>query len=75
MEAALVAIEAGYSSGTRTILDVLNAQNTLYSAKHDYANARFDYILDSLRLKQVAGILSKEDILNVNQWLKATPSP
>ena len=75
MEAALVAIEAGYNSGTRTILDVLNAQNTLYSAKHDYANARFDYILDSLRLKQVAGILSKEDILNINQWLKVTPSP
>jgi outer membrane protein len=69
VEAALIAVEAGYSSGTRTIVDVLNTQNTLYSAKHDYANARFDYILDSLRLKQVAGILSDEDILNVNQWL------
>jgi outer membrane protein len=75
MEAAFIAIEAGYSNGTRTVVDVLDAQNTLYSAKYDYANARFDYIIDSLRLKQVAGILSSDDILNVNQWLKATPTP
>lgn len=72
MKAALTAIEAGYNNGTRTILDVLNAQNTLYAAKRDYANARFDYILDSLKLKQVAGILKEEDILNVNNWLCAS---
>ncbi|MBL4607449.1 MAG: TolC family outer membrane protein [Pseudomonadales bacterium] len=75
MDAALTAIEAGYSSGTRTILDVLNAQNTLYSAKRDYANARFDYILDSLRLKQVAGILSDEELLNINNWLGEKETP
>ena len=72
MKAALTAIDAGYNNGTRTILDVLNAQNTLYAVKRDYANARFDYIIDSLKLKQVAGILKEEDILNINNWLDIT---
>jgi len=41
----------------------------LFGAKRDYANARFDYIFNSLRLKQSAGILKNEDLLAVNQWL------
>lgn len=69
-ESALEATQAGYEAGTRTIVDVLAAQKTLYSAKKDYANARYNYILNSIRLKQVAGTLSTEDILNINAWLR-----
>ncbi|OUS31510.1 hypothetical protein A9Q99_02775 [Gammaproteobacteria bacterium 45_16_T64] len=68
-QAALGATEAGYDAGTRTVVDVLNAQKTLYGAKQDYANARFDYIFDSLQLKQTAGVLTEKDIHDINSWL------
>ena len=51
----------GYEVGTRNIVDVLNAQNKLFAAQRDYANSRYDFIINSLRLK-VAGTLSPEDI-------------
>lgn len=69
-QSALDATQAGYEAGTRTIVDVLNAQRTLYQAKRNYADARFNYILDSLRLKQLAGMLAGEDLLAINQWLR-----
>ncbi|MCG8668167.1 MAG: TolC family outer membrane protein [Pseudomonadales bacterium] len=69
-QSALEATQAGYEAGTRTIVDVLNAQRVLYQAKRDYADARFNYILDSLRLKQIAGILTDKDLLSLNQWLR-----
>lgn len=69
-QSALDATQAGYEAGTRTIVDVLNAQRSLYQAKRNYADARFNYILDSLRLKELAGILTTEDLLAINQWLR-----
>ena len=68
-QSALDATQAGYEAGTRTIVDVLNAQRTLYQAKRNYADARFNYILNSLQLKQLAGILTTGDLLSINQWL------
>lgn len=68
-ESALSATEAGYNSGTRTLADVLDAQQTLYGAKRDYGNARFDYIFNLLKLKQLAGSLKKEDVEEINTWL------
>ncbi len=69
-QSALDATQAGYEAGTRTIVDVLNAQRVLYQAKQSYAHARFNYILDSLRLKEIAGNLTQSDLVNLNQWLK-----
>lgn len=69
-ESALVATQAGYDAGTRTIVDVLSVQKTVYSARSDYANARYDYVIDSMRLKQSAGVLSTQDILSLNDWLE-----
>src|SRR5690606_10501594 len=54
-QSALEATEIGYEVGTRNIVDVLDAQRLLYATVRDYNNARYDYILDNLRLKQVAG--------------------
>lgn len=68
-ESALKATQAGYEVGTRNIVDVLMAQRTLFQAKRNYANAKYDYILSMMRLKQVAGQLSPEDILELNNWL------
>ncbi|MEZ5505205.1 MAG: TolC family protein [Gammaproteobacteria bacterium] len=67
---ALDATQAGYEAGTRTIVDVLSVQRNLFQAQRDYINARFDYILNSLRLKQVAGMLTEQELLALEQWIK-----
>jgi outer membrane protein len=72
---ALDATEAGYEVGTRNIVDVLNAQNTLFAALRDYANSRYDYIANTLRLKAQAGLLSPEDVINLDSYLEAAPAP
>lgn len=69
-KSALEATEAGFEVGTRTIVDVLNSQRNLYSAVRDYAQARYNYIINGLLLKQAAGTLSGKDLEQVNQWLK-----
>ena len=66
---ALESTEAGYEVGTRTTVDVLNVRRDLFRAKRDYANARYEYILSSLRLKQAAGTLSQNDLAQINTWL------
>lgn len=66
---ALEATEASFTVGTRTIVDVLDSQTNLIQAEQDYANARYDYILQTLRLKQAAGTLCPEDIKHINSWL------
>lgn len=70
--AALEATRAGYRVGTRNLVDVLNAQRNLFQARRNYANARYDYILTSLKLKATAGRLTRESLLLVNQWLSNT---
>ncbi len=72
---ALDATQAGYEVGTRNVVDVLNAANTLFSAERDYANARYDYILNVLRLKEQAGLLSPEDVNNLDSYLETPPAP
>jgi len=67
---ALESMEAGYEVGTRTTTDVLNGRRDLFRAKRDYASARYDYILSSLRLKQATGIVSAADLEQINNWLE-----
>lgn len=69
---ALEATRSGYEVGTRNVVDVLNAQRTLYAAQRDYDTARYDYIQDSLRLKALAGVLEEKDLAQVNGWLSET---
>ena len=64
------AIEAGFQVGTRTSVDVLNADRNVFQAKRDHAVARYSYILNVLRLKQAAGTLSEEDLDRINGWLR-----
>ncbi|MGL5947967.1 MAG: outer membrane channel protein TolC [Aeromonas sp.] len=70
---ALKATEAGYEVGTRTIVDVLEATRKLYEAKQKLSEARYNYILSILTLKQSAGVLSAQDLADINQGLQATP--
>ncbi len=59
----------GQEVGVRTGVDVLNAQQQLYSARRDLAQARYSYILNSLRLRAAAGHLTDEDVAQASQWL------
>jgi outer membrane protein len=68
-DSALQATQAGYEVGTRNIVDVLVAQRSVYQARRNYANARYDYILSMMRLKEVAGQLSPDDIYQLNSSL------
>ena len=69
-DSALKATQAGYEVGTRNVVDVLVGQRTLYQAKRNYANARYDYILSMMRLKEIAGQLSPKDIVELDKWLE-----
>ena len=74
-QSALDATQAGYEVGTRNVVDVLNAQNTLFIAQRDYYNSRYDYVVNMLRLKEQAGTLSPQDIYNFDAFLVPPPPP
>jgi outer membrane protein len=69
-QSALDATQAGFEVGTRTIVDVLISQQVLFQAQRDYARARHDFLLNSLRLKQAAGTITLADLQQVNALLK-----
>lgn len=66
---ALEATEAGFEVGTRTIVDVLDAQREVIRAERDYEQARHSYMVNTLRLQEAAGSLSEDDLAAVNQLL------
>ena len=66
---ALEANQAGYEVGTRTIVDVLDAERNVYLAERNYASARYSYIANYLILRQAAGQLSEADLTEINGWL------
>ncbi|MGR8933454.1 MAG: TolC family outer membrane protein [Gammaproteobacteria bacterium] len=68
-QSALEATTAGFDVGTRTMVDVLKVQSNLYSAKRDYARARYDYLIFGIRLKQSASMLLREDLEEINRLL------
>lgn len=72
-KSALDATQAAFDVGTRTIVDVLNAQTDLLRAQSDLAKAKYDYIVESFKLKRYAGLLTVEDVNIVNAWLVPAP--
>lgn len=72
--AALEANQLAYEVGVRINIDVLNAQQQLYETQRQLSRARYDTLMDSLRLKASSGILDEQDLLAVNALLvKPTP--
>ncbi|MEC9375592.1 MAG: TolC family outer membrane protein [Pseudomonadota bacterium] len=65
-QTALEATEAGYNVGTRTTVDVLDAQRDLSQALTQYARSKYDYLFNVLKLKQAAGALSSSDVEELN---------
>ena len=69
-QSALESNKLGYQVGVRINIDVLNAQQQLFSTRRDLAKARYDTIMNGLRLKSAAGTLKEEDLVQVNGLLK-----
>jgi len=69
-DSALEATNAGFEVGTRTIVDVLLAEQRFFQAQRDYSNARHQLILDRLALRRAAGSLAPEDLERANGLLE-----
>jgi outer membrane protein len=68
-QSSLDSTRLGQEVGVRTNVDVLNAQQQLFTAKRDLSQARYNYILSQLKLKSAVGVLRDEDVEQVNLWL------
>jgi len=72
-ESALRATEAGMEVGIRTIVDVLENTRNLYNAKRNLSSTRYDYIQAILSLKQAAGTITEQDLIDINNGLLPAP--
>ena len=68
-QSALDANKLGYQVGVRINIDVLNAQQQLFSTMRDLSKARYDTLLNGLKLKSAAGTLTESDLQAVNVLL------
>ena len=68
-QSSLDSNKLGYEVGVRINIDVLNAQQQLFSTKRDLSRARYDTLLNGLKLKAASGALSEEDVEAVNRLL------
>ncbi|ULG70807.1 TolC family outer membrane protein [Marinobacterium sediminicola] len=73
-ETALRATEEGFNVGTRNVVDVLQAEQALYQARLNYANARFNHVSTLFRFKLQLGTLSPDDLIALDEWLQAGPA-
>ncbi len=69
-ESALEATDQGYLVGTLTSVDVLNAQHDLFQVTRDLHRARYDYLINSIVLRELAGTLDLGDLENMNSFLE-----
>ena len=69
-QSSLDSNKLGYQVGVRINIDVLNAQRQLYSTRRDLSRARYDTIVNGLRLKAAAGSLREADLVPVNNLLQ-----
>lgn len=67
---SLESTEAGLEVGTRTQVDVLNAQRQLFQAEFDYLSSRYTYIINGVKLHQATSTLSRDVLAKGNAWLK-----
>lgn len=69
-ESLLQASKLGQNVGVRTNLDVLNAQQQLFSTRRDLYQAQYNFLMSQLRLKAAVGNLTEMDLMQVNQALR-----
>ncbi len=68
-EKSLESTKLGYQTGVNTGLDVLNAQQNLFSAENDLSQAKYNYLMSRLQLKDAVGTLSEDDLVQISTLL------
>jgi outer membrane protein len=69
-QSSLESNQLGYQVGVRINIDVLNAQQQLFSTRRDLSKARYDTLINGLRLKAAASLLKEEDLAQLNGMLR-----
>lgn len=69
-QSALDSTRAGFKAGTKTVLDVLTAEQNLYHAQTNYSTDQYAYIINTFTLKKAVGVLCTADVQQINQWLQ-----
>lgn len=69
-QSALDATQSGYEVGTRNLVEALLAQRNLYQARRNYSDALFDYVINTVRLREAAGMLTPADVQEIDKWLQ-----
>lgn len=72
-EQAVFSSRKGLTAGTRTQIDILNAEQQRFNVLRDLARARYQYVLSRLRLQALMGTIDEGDITIINNWLAVTP--
>ncbi len=68
-QTATKATQAGFEAGTRTAVDVLLSLRETFASRRDYTTARYDFLLNTLKLKQATGTLSEHDLAAISKLL------
>jgi|TARA_B110000238_G_scaffold77023_1_gene84896 outer membrane protein len=68
VQASLAGKNTEYELGLRDLSDILDAEKLVFSAQRNWANARLDLVLNQLRLKKASGLLSRDDLTQLDQW-------
>jgi len=74
-QTAANATQAGFEAGTRTAVDVLLSLRETFAAKRDYTSARYDFLLNTLKLKLAAGTLTEADVARLSKLLTKKTRP
>lgn len=64
-----VKLDAGLELRTRTSMEVLLVWRETYAAQRDYAKACFEYLINKLKLRQATGLLTEDDLRQINLWI------
>lgn len=72
-QSAVESNQLGYEVGVRINIDVLNAEAQLFSTRRDLSKARYDTIMNGMRLKASTGTLSEDDVVQINTLLTQLP--
>lgn len=68
---AVFSNQKGFQAGTRTLVDILNAQQQRMNTLRDLAQARYQYLMSRVRLQNLVGTLDENEINTINSWLSA----
>ena len=68
-QSQLDSTKLGYEVGVRTSVDVLNAQQQFFAAKRELLQARYNYLVNIIRLKSASGLVAEVDLQDINNQL------